>query len=49
MTHQEMSQNFPSTNCSKLELVVLREHDGEHMWQRTGQVWHRLEGEIIER
>lgn len=44
MTHEEMAQHFPGKK--RLELVVLREHDGDHMWQRTPDGWYRLSNEV---
>lgn len=41
MTHAEMAQNFPGR--PSLELVVLREWDGDRMWSRTDEGWLRLE------
>lgn len=43
MTNNVMMANFPGRK-SGLELVVLKEHEGEHMWQfyKPDGLWHRL-------
>lgn len=42
MTQQEMKATFPNLS-PKAELVMLTEHDGEHVWQRDRDGWHRLD------
>lgn len=44
MSHDEMAQQFPGRRG--LELVVLVEHDGEHMWKRERDGWYRLSDEV---
>lgn len=41
MTHAEMRDHFPGR--PKLELVILVEHDGEHMWSKDAAGWWRLD------
>lgn len=46
MTVQEMREHFPGPSYRKLELVVLVDGNGEGMWARESDGWHRLEDKL---
>jgi hypothetical protein len=41
MTNEEFRGLYP--DLAKMELVVLTEYDGDWIWQRRADGWHRLE------
>lgn len=47
LTTAEVRMMLPDKSTGKLELIVLIEHDGEHMYQydKAAGLWLRLEGE----
>lgn len=46
MVDDDIRDLFPGREVRKMELVVLVEHDGEHMYQRESDgTWRRLQGE----
>lgn len=44
ISHAEFKQLY-GPELAKKELVVLLAHDGEGMWQKQADGWHRLQGE----
>lgn len=45
MTGAEFGKLYPE--LAKKELVVLTEHDGDWIWQRRSDGWHRLERDPV--
>lgn len=46
MTENEMREHFPGPGYASLELVCLRDKDGDSLWVREDYGWRRSEDKI---